>query len=79
MIAVVLLQTKVWFEGGHGKTVLQFRNCVSESLQMAINCSVTANWTNVSIPVKNVFHVQLVLFPNWYDFSEYSGNTVTVQ
>ena len=50
MIAVVLLQTKVWFEGGHGKTVLQFRNCVSESLQMAINCSVTANWTNVSIP-----------------------------
>ena len=50
MIAVVTMQVLIIVNGGHGGRLMEFKPCLSGALQIAIDCSEKANWSNMSIP-----------------------------
>ena len=52
---VVLLQALIYHYGGVGEALPQYKHCLSDTLQMAINCSEKANWSNVTIPVRELY------------------------
>ena len=53
-MGVVTMQVLIIIEGGHGGRLPEFQHCLSDDLERAINCSIEANWKNVTIPVSNV-------------------------
>ncbi|KAL5475180.1 hypothetical protein EMCRGX_G027247 [Ephydatia muelleri] len=50
LIAVVTMQVLIIVNGGHGGRLMELKPCLSDSLQMAIDCSEKANWSNMTIP-----------------------------
>ncbi|KAL5475188.1 hypothetical protein EMCRGX_G027257 [Ephydatia muelleri] len=50
MILMTILQGLIIGNGGDGQALPKYRKCLPDALQMAINCSAQANWTNVTIP-----------------------------
>ncbi|KAL5475161.1 hypothetical protein EMCRGX_G027227 [Ephydatia muelleri] len=50
VIAVVTMQVLIIVNGGHGGRLMELKSCLSDSLQMAIDCSEKANWSNMTIP-----------------------------
>ena len=53
-MGVVAMQVLIIIEGGHGGRLPEFQHCLSDDLERAINCSMEANWNNVTIPVSDV-------------------------
>lgn len=51
VILMTILQGLIIGNGGDGQAFPKYRKCLPDALQMAINCSAQANWTNVTIPV----------------------------
>ena len=46
------MQVLIIVNGGHGGRLMELKPCVSDSLQMAIDSSEKANWSNMTIPVR---------------------------
>eukprot|EP00731_Ephydatia_muelleri_P021732 Em0014g323a len=44
------MQVLIIVNGGHGGRLMELKPCLSDSLQMAIDCSEKANWSNMTIP-----------------------------